>query len=978
MKKYSKKNQSASGPLDSNPSAYRQAPLAEILQAYRKNISGKQPLQYKNRQGENTFHINTQKQFPVKAVFQRYGSENIPHDTSAENIDSIPDKQPAQTDKSTHNIPYGLKANPSAIVQCKGEFEAASNVNPDKAKAIVKTDYSGYATYQTEFEKGLGIGLHTDEQAIAGADIMLAKMKNAMLKAGFMEEGIKNAFAVGKVSTKTDLGGILVDDVEEAIASGNLREKMGMVYQARFDISTALDLLRKPENQSKVPLGEEIRSKEMGEALDDLESEKHVSRVILNRLDIVSGQNRKSNMQEKRKLITGSLLADRGVPLSDREKRASKKQIQDGVEDWRFIPGSEYYRIDVEQQKSEQDQLRKVVAGLSGSTDMYFHIALHLGMNEAERELLRLAALGQMIVNEDHSYHEIMYVANLRGGLTDYKGDLPIGYTTLSPFDKNKILKTANMEDFPGDAQIRNANLAALSTNEEIMAKIGGDISDRSKKFRHIIALVEAYHKNARSKTLRKIIRKIDKWYEARKPAETAGNEKQIKWLNSRRRKTLENLKVQAMQLLAIADLKLSMDVRSAKLDILAQIEEAPAEKKSFVTKKMLNFTNQYIHKMQKEGDSDRTAQLSEKIQEMEDLKKYLKTLELPRQTSPWERWTNKDFRAFKEDLVDLRDVNIGENDFLTPYADKDNPCKGDLPKLLKDSVIESRKIMEAFGKDVSDIPDMVERPHFQSEFQKRMWENAQKSEAETEIKSTKYAKDNTDFIDNIDISMLEALKPGSPIENLLRYIEGKPVSQELQALQAYAQPGFYKMMNKILHRSKDMFFMQRVPPQAISLISLAISGLRKMKPYTGGAVFRGEPGKLKTKYINDEFVVLPKAERQQILEQKYMGSKTYSQFVSTSKRAYSSYICKDNNWLAIEMRDVKTGVDISAFSNTLYEREVLFPPGATFTIERVEDKFITKSKSGSGNDTDIENKYKDAPIGFQQAGRIKVVMSET
>jgi ADP-ribosyltransferase exoenzyme len=219
---------------------------------------------------------------------------------------------------------------------------------------------------------------------------------------------------------------------------------------------------------------------------------------------------------------------------------------------------------------------------------------------------------------------------------------------------------------------------------------------------------------------------------------------------------------------------------------------------------------------------------------------------------------------------------------------------------------------------------------------------------------------------------MIDALKPGSPIENLLRQIEDKPMPQELEAINAYAQPGFYTMMNAVLNKSNDKEFMSKVPQEAKSLISLAISGLRKMKPYKGGSVYRGQPG-LRSDYVKNTLLFQSKSERQKVLDQNFKKDQHYSQFISTSKRPYQAYSIQKDKWMAIEIQNVKSGVDISAISNTLYEREVLFPPNVTLKVISVEDKFVTKVGATL---TDLENKYAEAPIADKE-GRVKVVYEE-
>lgn len=70
MREYAKKPESQSRTLDSNPKASRQAPIADILQAY----LGRQPMQRESVEDEELLQATTSGQTPAGVILQRYKS----------------------------------------------------------------------------------------------------------------------------------------------------------------------------------------------------------------------------------------------------------------------------------------------------------------------------------------------------------------------------------------------------------------------------------------------------------------------------------------------------------------------------------------------------------------------------------------------------------------------------------------------------------------------------------------------------------------------------------------------------------------------------------------------------------------------------------------------------------------------------------------------------------------------------------------
>jgi hypothetical protein len=114
--------------------------------------------------------------------------------------------------------------------------------------------------------------------------------------------------------------------------------------------------------------------------------------------------------------------------------------------------------------------------------------------------------------------------------------------------------------------------------------------------------------------------------------------------------------------------------------------------------------------------------------------------------------------------------------------------------------------------------------------------------------------------------------------------------------------------------------------------IKAAISGLNKIKPYTG-QVYNGQKG--------------PAVDRsnpvavQQWIDANYPLGKVEAQpnFLSSAKSAAASFISKAGYDIACIISNVKTGRDIQPISTNDGEEEVLFPPGAKLLVTKVENK---------------------------------------
>ena len=88
-----------------------------------------------------------------------------------------------------------------------------------------------------------------------------------------------------------------------------------------------------------------------------------------------------------------------------KKKPTDKVRWEMGVASIDIKPGSQT-RVAAEKFRARLD------AGISGSTDLMMHAAVHLGLtSQEEREALRLALVAWMLSNRDHSFYEIMLAA---------------------------------------------------------------------------------------------------------------------------------------------------------------------------------------------------------------------------------------------------------------------------------------------------------------------------------------------------------------------------------------------------------------------------------------------------------------------------------------------------------------------------------------------------------------------------------------
>lgn len=398
------------------------------------------------------WHVVQQAQGRVQPTLQMAGV-SINDDRALEAEADAMGKRSARGGEGAQAHPVQMqRASGRGVMQrARGDYKALWDKDPKLAKmSITQVSINDYLTRAYGFEQALGAGLFSHALAHEGANALIDAIETLL--------GATNqANAVfGSMPNKSEAGAIPSVKVAEARAQGNLREKMYMVYAAIRSGNVAYKLAQR--DVVAVPR----RQTQGGALVTDAHA---LTNRHLRRRDSVSTQERQSNWSNltASDRMTEQELASKNAPLSDRER-----ELIGGSKAPEFVPGSAGYNLLADKRlrdtssgggaaktylKYQHERLAPLVAGLSGSTDWYFNLARQLNLDNTALQKLRLAALGQMLVNRDHSYHEIMHEARTQGKLNDYVDELPAGYATLAPLSIADIATAANKTELPGDQE---------------------------------------------------------------------------------------------------------------------------------------------------------------------------------------------------------------------------------------------------------------------------------------------------------------------------------------------------------------------------------------------------------------------------------------------------------------------------------------------------------------------------------------------
>jgi len=439
----------------------------------------------------------------------------------------------ANANACIQGLPVQVNAAPAAAVMRHGEYQ---NAQPDDRSIV---DNALLFEKQEKFELALGAWLENHPLALQGANLLVDGINDlinsyiADLGGDAYEDMIVKTF--GRAAPKGTPGAVKnsFKSLIKAMQTGNLRQKMTMVYNA---IAGGMlpDMLDNVRYYLKNPLDGSVANSEKVLNTDYLTSPGMDTRMA--EADAVStdpveqAQNRRYGLFDRSPLVTerGKDRAPRSnegiqavnqkeqqtveqmeqagrAPLTYRELKtqfdppkskdktpdsAWKKMSQDQKKQeilaenpakpvpWHV--GYSNYELQVNTKLTEESKKLgvRLLSGVSGSTDMYMHVAKYLNIPVKGMELVRLATLGEMLSRKDHSFYEIMLAA-AQYGVPYTPGNL--AYHEISPL-KEADIKAGVKQPFPdepqgaADAPRKDSLTLDLGSARTAFTKFFGDI----------------------------------------------------------------------------------------------------------------------------------------------------------------------------------------------------------------------------------------------------------------------------------------------------------------------------------------------------------------------------------------------------------------------------------------------------------------------------------------------------------------------
>lgn len=558
--------------------------------------------------------------------------------------------------------------------------------------------------------------------------------------------------------------------------------------------------------------------------------------------------------------------------------------------------GAAFYKIkpgsNLEQQASQIEA--RLLAGVSGSTDLMMHAATYLGMEDKLFEM-RLAMLGWMLPNRDHSFYEIMRAADSYG--TPFKktdGDPGKEYEEPENFkpitmDRFKnLLKRDGKSVFPRDyfgVNLKNWLADNWLLQSGVAVRSDAELADL------ISAGVPRQYIEKQTpqaiQALKNLKARVDK------VVFKSGNGEDVVPYNQQQIASLEQDPVMT---------SLGQAYRNAnypKMMLAAMIKTKHGTSVAGISQDYIMLADTATM-LTAQVDKNKTGK---NVKEVEDPKK-LKTPTHLKESTYWQVGNAKarvEQNSIKKDII-VSSIKKEDRETL----------KGEIIIRLADSADEETKKLPA---------DEIINAYATDEELMKYLPKEMKDKLEKQGKRAK------------DLLSLSDKELGS----IFKYTTAQYMPQ-ITALNSLSTASYTK------EQAEDQRNVNWGTPIGTLQYNLPAlkgitSGLEKLPAYAGGDVYRGldstgGKGDDNNKRLHKRTV----QERTNYLGQspyKVGAVQSFNYPLSSSANLQASYIKKDECDIAFVISGVKSGKDIALLSNSPEEDEILFPPGSRFVITK-------------------------------------------
>ena len=382
-----------------------------------------------------------------------------------------------------------------------------------------------------EYEFKLGYALSKAPLALDGAKALTDKLQELILATG---NELQDSYAPERTST----GRVDKSRIAEVFASGNLRERMGTIYAFITNYQNEphslggllKSAMQSEESMQNIGLNKELWQSEQGDNFTAFNRKGKVADKKVNDRQQYTQKESSKNLEAFFNAApTPNKVIERGeVALSSRELESSfpsetnTVRQKTGNEEWNLLAenerqtryleavgnkslsdwkGGEFYnKLGPKLKEEENTTMMRMVAGFSGTTDMYLHLADYLSLGKPVKEKVRLASLGTMIPIRDHSFHEIMTASTSYG--LDYNSG-PEGYANVPPLAGNPLKTLVDVSHFPHEylSEASTSRLAAETSDPDVakvptLPKRSSFVapSKASTTYKKILDTLDRYH----------------------------------------------------------------------------------------------------------------------------------------------------------------------------------------------------------------------------------------------------------------------------------------------------------------------------------------------------------------------------------------------------------------------------------------------------------------------------------------------------